>query len=32
MINRRTAKADFERLYANEPGYRDVRERLAALA
>jgi tetratricopeptide (TPR) repeat protein len=25
------ARADYERLYANEPGYRDVRERLAAL-
>jgi tetratricopeptide (TPR) repeat protein len=25
------AKADYERLYASEPGYRDVRERLAAL-
>jgi len=25
------AKSEFERLYANEPGYRDVRERLAAL-
>ena len=23
------ARADFERLYANDPGYRDVRERLA---